>query len=224
MDAPPAMTIPFKNRRRCNAADSESAMSVLPLFSGPRKAGGLTDFLSQAGEPTASTRSNPDRPSSAADDIAYGDDAAGGRTAVARRLDGEDGGDDELIWPPRSGSQTNLPTRSVAPRRQGWVRRGPGRARPLRCRLPRASRAGVRRLAWYRPSVPRPSGSRLPRAEAWLRQPSAWPWRTQMQSRWYPRCRRGQPCGRGWRRSLQIGYFGMRYFGIERLVQRTPPA
>jgi hypothetical protein len=27
------MTIPFKNRRRCNAADSESAMSVLPAFS-----------------------------------------------------------------------------------------------------------------------------------------------------------------------------------------------
>src|SRR6267154_389668 len=83
MDAPPAMTIPFKNRRRCNAADSESAMSVLPGFFWPRKASGLTDFLSQAGEPTASTRSNPDQPSSAADDIAYGDDAAGGRTAVA---------------------------------------------------------------------------------------------------------------------------------------------
>ena len=32
MVAPPAMTTPFRNRRRCNAVDSDSVMVILPVF------------------------------------------------------------------------------------------------------------------------------------------------------------------------------------------------
>jgi hypothetical protein len=39
MVAPPAMTIPFRNRRRCNAADSDSVMIILPDFFVPQAVG-----------------------------------------------------------------------------------------------------------------------------------------------------------------------------------------